>query len=152
MTRRVIRVDIAMSALSSAILNTGHSRAGPRAVCLAPPCVRSANNWHGRRSSCVLPSVDLANMTHGDRPNFGITAAMSLHEVCCPSASPYFCLIAPWRRTAQERRARVSSLCSKEGILRSLAWQAGALAVSQPSTPWKFADSIDMLPRACPSH
>jgi len=28
-------------------------------------------------------------MTHGDRPNFGITAAMSLHEVCCPSASAH---------------------------------------------------------------
>jgi len=34
----------------------------------------------------------------------GITTAMSLHEVCCLGASPGFCLIAIWRRIAQDRR------------------------------------------------
>jgi hypothetical protein len=60
----VIRGDIAMSALSSAIHNTGHYHVRPRPVCLPPSCALSANNGHSRRSPCVLASVDLANMTH----------------------------------------------------------------------------------------
>jgi hypothetical protein len=40
----VIRVHIAMSALSSAIHNTGHYHVRPRPVCLSPSCARSANN------------------------------------------------------------------------------------------------------------
>ena len=45
----VIRVDMAMSALSSAIDGTGHYHVRPRPVCLWPSCVRSANNGHNRR-------------------------------------------------------------------------------------------------------
>jgi hypothetical protein len=56
----VIRVDIARSALSSAIHNTGHYHVRPRPVCLSPSCARSAKNQHSRRSSCVLASLDLA--------------------------------------------------------------------------------------------
>jgi hypothetical protein len=62
-TASVIRVDIAMSALSSAIHNTGHYHGRPRPVCLPPSCIRSANNGHRRCSSGVLTLVDLANMT-----------------------------------------------------------------------------------------
>jgi hypothetical protein len=56
----VIRVDIGVSVLSSAIHNTGHYHGRPRPVCLPPSCARSANNWHSRRSPCVvLASLDL---------------------------------------------------------------------------------------------
>jgi hypothetical protein len=37
----------------------------------------------------------------------GTTTAMSLHGVCCLGASPGFCLIAIWRRTARERQGAV---------------------------------------------
>ena len=78
-TARVIRVDIAMSALSSAIHNTGHYHGRPRPVCLPPSCIRSANNGHRRCSSGVLTLVDLANMTHVRPPK-------NWHTGCCESA------------------------------------------------------------------
>lgn len=50
----VIRVDIAMSALSSAIRNTGHYHVRPRPLRLPPSCARSENNGH----SCqILSSI-----------------------------------------------------------------------------------------------
>src|SRR6266487_6176826 len=55
-----IRIDIAMSALSSAIHSTGHYHVRPRPICLPLSCARSANNGHSRCSSCVLASLDLA--------------------------------------------------------------------------------------------
>jgi len=64
MSPTVIRVDMAMSALSSAIDGAGHYHVRPRPVCLWPSCVRSANNGHNRSSSGVPVSVDLANITH----------------------------------------------------------------------------------------
>jgi hypothetical protein len=44
--------------------NTGRYHVRPRPACLSPSCVRSAPNRHNRRGSCVVASVDLANMTH----------------------------------------------------------------------------------------
>jgi hypothetical protein len=44
--RWVNQVDIAMSALSSAIHNAGHCHVRPGPVCLPPSRARSANNWH----------------------------------------------------------------------------------------------------------
>jgi len=61
----VIRVDIAMSDLSSAIHNTGHYHVRPRPVGLSPSCVRFANKGHSRCSSCVLTSFDLATFDAG---------------------------------------------------------------------------------------
>jgi hypothetical protein len=55
----VMRDDIAMSALSSAIHNTGHYQVRPRPVCLPLSRAGSANNGHSRSSSCVLALLDL---------------------------------------------------------------------------------------------
>jgi hypothetical protein len=46
-------------------LHTGQYHVRPRRVCLSPSCVRSANNGHSRRSSCVLASLDLATRDAG---------------------------------------------------------------------------------------
>jgi hypothetical protein len=94
-----------MSALSSAIHNTGHYHVRPRPVCLSPSCARSANNGHGRRSSCALTSLDLAA-----RYARGVTkdSAYRLQRTCAESAAGVlglvFCPIAVWRRIAQTRR------------------------------------------------
>ena len=90
----VIRVDMAMSALSSAIDGTGHYHVQPRPVFLWPSCVRSANNGHNSRSSGVPTSVDLAHMTHVRPQRVGIAAAMGLHGNCCLGALPGFRQIA----------------------------------------------------------
>jgi hypothetical protein len=101
---RVIRVDIAMSALSSAIHNTGHYHVRPRPVCLPPSCARSANKGHSRRSSCVLASLDLATR---DARTVTNDSAYRLQQTCERSAAGVlglvFCSIAVWRRTSQER-------------------------------------------------
>ena len=83
----IIRVDIAMSDLSSAIHNTGHYHVRPRPVCLAPSCARSANNGPNRRSSCVLASLDLAtrNATRGHQRR-GISTATNLRGTCSRGA------------------------------------------------------------------
>src|SRR5258708_33172885 len=80
----VIRVDIAVSALSSAIYNTGHYSVRPRPVCLPPSCARSANNGHSRRSSCVLASLDLATR---DARTVTDDSAYRLQQTCERSAA-----------------------------------------------------------------
>jgi hypothetical protein len=49
------------------------------AIGLSPSCVRSVTNGHSRRSSRVLASIDLANMTHVRPPK-------SRHSGCNESA------------------------------------------------------------------
>jgi hypothetical protein len=101
----VIRVDITMCAAWSAIHNTGHYHVRLRPVWLPPSCARSANNGHSRRSSRVPASVDRA--THDARSytrRVDIATATNLHAMSCRDAEPGFCLIAVWRRTAQDRR------------------------------------------------
>jgi hypothetical protein len=56
--------NIDVSAVSSALHDTGNHHVRPRPICLSPSCVRSVNNGHSRRSSYRVASVDLANMTH----------------------------------------------------------------------------------------
>jgi len=78
----VIRVDIAMSALSSAIHNIGHYH---------------ANNGHNRRSSCVLASLDLA--TRDAATNLRTLVAASSAKTAgfgVPS------LVPKWRAAADE--------------------------------------------------
>jgi hypothetical protein len=103
-TARVIRVDIAMSALSSATHNTGHYRVRPRPVCLPSSCARSANNGPSRRSSCVLASLDLAT---GEARTVTNVSAYRLQQTCERSAAGCwsgFFSIAVWQMTSQERR------------------------------------------------
>ena len=94
-----------MSALSSAIHNTGHYHVRPRPVCLPPSCARSANNGHSRRSSCVLASLDLVTR---DARTVTNGLAYRLPQTCDRSAAGVLglvsCSIAVWRRTSQERR------------------------------------------------
>ena len=85
--------------------NTRHCLAPPRRVCLSPSCARSANNGQSRRSSCVLPSLDL--VTH-DACGVTKDSAYRLQRTCAESAAGVlglvFCPIAVWRRIAQGRR------------------------------------------------
>ena len=73
----VIRVDMAMSALSSAIDGTGHYHVRPRPVCLRPSCVRPANNGHNRRSSGVPVSVERAGIRQAAGYNLRYQARFS---------------------------------------------------------------------------
>jgi hypothetical protein len=63
-----------------------------------------SNNGHSRRSSRVLTSVDLANMTRCAAAEGPHNRCMSLHRNCSLGASPGSCQIAVWRSTARERR------------------------------------------------
>ena len=73
-----------MSALSSAIHNTGHYHVRPRPVCLPPSCARSANNGRSRRSSCVLASIDLVTR---DARAVSKNLAYRLQQTCERSAA-----------------------------------------------------------------
>ena len=80
----VIRVDLAVFALLSAIHNTGHYHVRPRAACLSSSCVRFAINRHSRRNSLRL---DLGRSGEPDvparPPKVCTTTATSLHRNCC---------------------------------------------------------------------
>jgi hypothetical protein len=101
----IIRVDIAMSGLSSAIHNTGHYHVRPRPVGLPSSCARSANNGHSRCSSCVLT---LLNLTTRNACAATKDWTYRLQRTCAESAAGVlglvFCPIAVWRRIAQGRR------------------------------------------------
>lgn len=93
-------------------------------MCLSPSCVRSANNRHNRRSSCVLASVDFA--THDTRlshQRIGITAAMHLHATRRREAGSEF-LSDRRRRVARVRRRRdrrpIDSRIKAQGAQRSV--------------------------------
>jgi hypothetical protein len=58
----VNRVDTAMSALLSAVYNTGHYHVQRRLVCVLSSCIRSTNNAQNRRSSDDLASMDLTTL------------------------------------------------------------------------------------------
>src|SRR5271169_6868045 len=49
----IIRIDIAMSALSSAFHNTGHYHVRPRPVCLSPSCETAAPRARSSQSYVV---------------------------------------------------------------------------------------------------
>jgi hypothetical protein len=57
-----------MSDLSPAIHNIGHYHVRPRPVCLSPSCARSANNGHGRRSTCTWLRSIWRHVTHARLP------------------------------------------------------------------------------------
>ena len=94
-----------MSALSSAIHNTGHYHVQPRPACLSPCCARIANDRRNRGSSGVLASLDLVPR---DAPTVDKDPAYRLHRIYAESARgvlcPAFCPMAVWRRIAQDRR------------------------------------------------
>jgi len=98
----VIRVDIAMSALSSAIHNIGHYH---------------ANNGHNRRSSCVLASLDLATR---DARTVTNDAAYRLQQTCARS-SPL---------QAQKRRVLACPVLYRSGAPRPM--KMGTTASSYP--------------------
>jgi hypothetical protein len=88
----VIRVDIVMSALSSAIHKSGHYHVRPRPRLLAVFLCRSANNGHSRCSSCVLASLDLATReARAVTKRFGISTATNLRRICCRGVGLVFC-------------------------------------------------------------
>jgi hypothetical protein len=94
-----IRVDIAMSAISSAIHNTGHYHVRPRPVCLSRSCFRSAKNRHSR-SSCVLASLDLATR---DTRAAAKEPASRLQRSCAEPAARVLGLIFSDRSLAKGR-------------------------------------------------
>jgi hypothetical protein len=94
-----------MSAVSYAIHNTRHYRAGLRPICLSPFCGRSANNGRSYRIPCILSSIDLAtrdacavNKDSADR------LQQTCAEPCSRDARSLFCLIAFWRRFERDWR------------------------------------------------
>jgi hypothetical protein len=124
----VIRVDIAMSALLSAIHNTGHYHIRPRRVCRVA-FLRPNRKQRARRPQLLCPTCgrpgDASRTFVYQR--VGITTAMNLNATCCRHAGSEFCLIAVWRRAAQERRSanRRPSDCKIEAARCGMARPRG---------------------------
>src|SRR5215468_2018777 len=88
-----------MSALLSAIHNTGNYRVRARPVCLSPCCVRSASNGQNQSSSLRRGVARLANMMHLRSPT---KLAQRLQYVCTETAARPLRLVFADRNLAKD--------------------------------------------------
>jgi len=98
---RVIRVDIAMSALTSAIHNTGHYDVRLVTRFLRPLC----KQW-AQPPQLLRPGIARFGDTSRTcgRQRLGMSTAANLRETCCRDTDRSFCWIVVWRGIAQGRR------------------------------------------------
>jgi hypothetical protein len=117
-----------MSALSSAIHNTGHCHGRPRPVCLSRSCAQSANNGRSRRSSCDLASLDLRRRVPKIGSVLSAESAASGADCVFRSGAPRSMKMgttpSPWRYDAAACHALQSVALRRPAILRYDPWAA----------------------------